>query len=73
VKDVDSDPVSAAMVRSINDIGRVMDIRTIAEFVESERVLEALRQIGVDHAQGYHIGRPRPLGRPAAPREAQSG
>lgn len=33
----------------------------VAEFVESEEILDALRDMGVDYAQGFHIGRPRPL------------
>ncbi len=46
------------MVKSINDIGHVMGKKTIAEFVENEAILQALREIGVDYAQGYHIGKP---------------
>ena len=38
-----------------------MGKQTVAEFVESEAVLEKLREIGVDYAQGYFMGRPRPL------------
>jgi Amt family ammonium transporter len=38
-----------------------MGIKSIAEFVENDAVLETLRSLGVDYAQGYHIGRPRPL------------
>lgn len=62
VKDIDSDPIARAMVASINTIGHEMGLRTVAEFVESEAILERLREIGVDYAQGYHLGRPRPLG-----------
>jgi EAL domain-containing protein (putative c-di-GMP-specific phosphodiesterase class I) len=51
------------MVKSINDIGKVMGKRTIAEFVENDEILEKLREIGVDYAQGYRIGRPKPLDR----------
>ncbi len=61
VKDVDSDPVDLAMVRSINEIGHVMGKRTIAEFVENEAILKRIEGIGVDFAQGYGIGRPAPL------------
>ncbi|WP_018953602.1 EAL domain-containing protein [Thioalkalivibrio sulfidiphilus] len=58
VQDVLTDPVDAAMVGAIHRIGRVLGVKTIAEFVESEAVLEHLREIGVDYAQGYGIGRP---------------
>jgi len=44
-----------------NEIGQLMGKQTIAEFVESEAILEKLREIGVDYAQGYGIGRPEPL------------
>jgi EAL domain-containing protein (putative c-di-GMP-specific phosphodiesterase class I) len=63
VKDVVDDPINLAMVKSINDIGKVMGKRTIAEFVENEGILEKLREVGVDYAQGYCVGRPKPLDR----------
>ena len=53
--------MSLAMVKSINEIGHVMGKQTIAEFVENDAILEKLREIGVDYAQGYSISRPRPL------------
>lgn len=61
VKDIIHDKVSMAMVASINEVGHVMGKRTIAEFVESEEVLECLKNIGVDFAQGYFISKPEPL------------
>jgi diguanylate cyclase (GGDEF)-like protein len=61
VHKMDSDPVDRAMVASIHRIARVMGLRTVAERVESESVLAALRDVGVDYAQGYAIGRPAPL------------
>jgi EAL domain-containing protein (putative c-di-GMP-specific phosphodiesterase class I) len=63
VKDVVDDPINLAMVKSINDIGKVMGKRTIAEFVENDEILNKLREVGVDYAQGYRIGRPKPLDR----------
>ena len=61
VKDIENDPIDLAMVKSINDIGKVMGKETIAEFVESEAILKKLQQIGVDYAQGYHLGRPKAI------------
>ncbi len=61
VEDIASDPVSLAMVNSINEVGHVMGMETIAEFVENEQILDKLRAIGVNYAQGYGIGKPRPL------------
>ncbi len=52
------DRISFELVKSINDIGHVMGKKTIAEFVENEAIRQALREIGVDYAQGYHIGKP---------------
>ncbi len=66
VKDIVSDPMDLAMVRSINEIGHVMGKQTVAEFVESVEILEALRDIGVDYAQGYHIAKPVPIEQLAA-------
>jgi len=61
VKDILTDPIDLAMVRSIHDIGKIMGKQTIAEFVESPAILNKLKDIGVDYAQGYAIGRPRPI------------
>ena len=61
VKDIETDPIDLAMVKSINDIGHVMGKQTIAEFVENEAILKKLREIGVDYAQGYGIAKPQPI------------
>ncbi len=61
IKDIERDPIDLAMVQAINAIGHVMGLKTIAEFVESEAVLQRLIEIGLDYGQGYHIGEPRPL------------
>ncbi|TDF81170.1 EAL domain-containing protein [Pseudomonas sp. H9] len=59
VKDMLDDPVNRAMVEVINHIGHVMGKRTIAEFVETPLIEQALQDIGVDYAQGYLIERPQ--------------
>ena len=56
-----SDPVDFAMVKSIDGIGRVLNIHTVAEMVEDEKTLQMLKTIGVDYAQGFHIGKPEPV------------
>jgi len=61
VKDMIQDTTDFAMVEAINHIGHVMAIKTIAEFVENDQILEKLRSIGVDFAQGYGVEKPRPL------------
>ena len=61
VKDMLDDPIDRAMVEMITRIGKVMGKQTIAEFVENDAILQALREIGVDYAQGYGVGRPEPF------------
>ncbi|TGQ71066.1 MAG: EAL domain-containing protein [Mesorhizobium sp.] len=61
VKDMLDDRIDRAMVEMIHHIGKVMGKRTIAEFVESDGIIAALKKIGVDYAQGYAIARPQPF------------
>ncbi|QPC90898.1 EAL domain-containing protein [Mesorhizobium sp. INR15] len=61
VKDMLEDRTDHAMVEMIHHIGKVMGKRTIAEFVESDGIVAALKKIGVDYAQGYGIARPHPF------------
>lgn len=61
VKDMAHVGVDRAMVEAINNVGHVMGIKTIAEYVENDAILEKLRAIGVDYAQGYAIAMPAPL------------
>ncbi|MEM7293788.1 MAG: EAL domain-containing protein, partial [Pseudomonadota bacterium] len=58
VRDILDDSINFEMVKSINDLGHVMGKRTVAECVESNDVLDALRSIGVDYAQGYALSPP---------------
>ena len=61
VQTIDESLISYAMVESINAIGHVMGIRTIAEFVKNKAIMKRLVDIGVDYAQGYEIAEPAPL------------
>jgi len=61
VKDIAHDPISLAMVKSIHEIGCLMGKQTVAEFVESQAILDLLLEIGVHYAQGYAVGHPVPL------------
>ena len=49
------------VVRAIVDVARGMGRETIAEFVGDGATLELLGELGVDYAQGFHVGRPAPL------------
>ncbi|MCZ6890843.1 MAG: DUF1631 family protein [Gammaproteobacteria bacterium] len=61
VKDLAVNPADYAIVKSINEIAHFMGKKTVAEFVENDDILELLREIGVDYAQGFGIEKPRPL------------
>lgn len=61
VKDMVADVIDRAMVESINNIGHVMRMQTIAEWVEGEAALALAREIGIDFAQGYAVSTPQPL------------
>ena len=58
VYDMCADPIDLAMVQAINGIGHTMGIRTVAEYVNDEKTLAALREMGVDYVQGYYIAMP---------------
>ena len=58
VKGIAKDVIDYAMVESIHRIGQLKSIRTIAKFVESEEVLRALQNIGIDYAQGFGLHSP---------------
>ena len=59
VRDMLDDQINYTMVKAINEVGQSLGKQTIAEFVESEILFEAVREIGVDFAQGYVIGKPQ--------------
>ena len=61
IKNLTCSSIDLAMVRSINETAHVMGKQTIAEMVEDEKVVDTLREIGIDYVQGYAIGRPLPL------------
>ena len=58
VREIMSDPVDYGLVESIQRIAGLMNIQTIAEYVETAAIAEGLREIGVDYLQGYYIGHP---------------
>ncbi len=61
VKSIAEDRMNLAMVESINRIGHIMGLKTIAEFVENDAILVKLREIGVDYAQGFGLHKPESL------------
>lgn len=61
VRNMNVDQVDRAMTETIHRIGRIMGIQTVAEFAENEAIIEELRRMGVDFAQGYGVQVPAPL------------
>ena len=67
VRNIADDPVDFALLRSMNEIGQLLGKKTIAEFAENDRVIDKLRQIGVDYIQGHGVSKPVPLDAPDDP------
>ncbi len=61
IKDILTDSSSYAMVKSITEISHHMGKKVVAEYVESEAILIALRDLEVDFAQGFGVGHPVPI------------
>ena len=66
VRNMLKDPMDLVMVRSINEIARLSNAATVAEYVESPEILAKLVELGIDYAQGFAVGRPMPIARKAA-------
>ena len=61
IRDINSNKIDLEMVRSLNSISKLMNIRTIAEYVEDDSILATLQQLGIDYVQGYAISEPLPI------------
>ncbi len=61
IQDILDDPVNYAMVKAIREVATTMRIKTVAEYVENDAILDQLKLIGIDYGQGHGIERPRPL------------
>jgi EAL domain-containing protein (putative c-di-GMP-specific phosphodiesterase class I) len=66
VKEILHDPIDREMVRSINEIGHLTGKLTIAEFAENAEIINMLRNLGVDYAQGYGIASPQRISKIAS-------
>jgi EAL domain-containing protein (putative c-di-GMP-specific phosphodiesterase class I) len=64
VRDMLTDPIDCAMVEAIIRIGHVMGLKTIAEYVESDAIMQRLAELNVDYVQGFGMHRPEPLIKP---------
>jgi diguanylate cyclase (GGDEF)-like protein len=61
IKDISSNVVSQSVVAAISEVARVMELETVAEYVEDEEALSLLKKLGVTWAQGYLMGVPEPF------------
>jgi len=61
IKTLPNSPTDRVFIEGIVSVARKMGIKTIAEFVENEEVLEVVKDLGIDYAQGYYLGKPEPL------------
>ena len=64
VKGITQDAIDLALVKSVNTIGHILGMRTIAEYVQDEDTRLLLEDIGVDYGQGFYLARPQPLESP---------
>lgn len=62
IRDITDNRISESMVAAITQVAKVMELRTVAEYVESDDTRDLIAKLGVDFAQGHAIGKPRPLG-----------
>jgi diguanylate cyclase (GGDEF)-like protein len=65
VKSMDDDKSSSIMIEAIHNVGKKLGLFTIAEYVETESSVIALKEIGIDMAQGYYFDKPHELISPA--------
>ncbi|MDH5544186.1 MAG: EAL domain-containing protein [Gammaproteobacteria bacterium] len=61
VRNIANDNINREVVKAINSLGKTMNIKTIAEYVESDEIRSILEEIGIDYMQGYSIHMPEPL------------
>ncbi|MCK5790546.1 MAG: EAL domain-containing protein [Ketobacter sp.] len=62
-----------ALVKAVVEVSKVFGLTTVAEFVENQEILDILRELGVDYAQGYHISKPEPFDAIWGDRPSQEG
>ena len=61
IRDIADNRISESMVAAITQVAKVMELETVAEYVETEETLKLIDDIGVDYAQGHAVGKPLPL------------
>jgi diguanylate cyclase (GGDEF)-like protein/PAS domain S-box-containing protein len=61
VRDLPDSRTDQLIVKALVEVCEGLGIKTVAEFVGDQRTMEMVRELGVDYAQGYHLGRPEPV------------
>ena len=61
IRDITDNRISESMVAAITQVAKVMELDTVAEYVEHDKTRELVKELGVDFAQGHAIGKPKPL------------
>ncbi len=61
IVDLATNPVDLALVKAIYEVATALGKKTVAEFVENERTLNMLADLGITYAQGYYLGKPKPV------------
>ena len=61
---LENDPARCALGQAMHALARTLGMETVAEFVESEAVLQIIKDIGITYGQGYHLNKPEPNFRP---------
>jgi diguanylate cyclase (GGDEF)-like protein/PAS domain S-box-containing protein len=61
VKELPGSRTDQLIVRALVEVCEGLGIKTVAEFVTDEQTMEMVRDLGVDFAQGYHLGKPEPV------------
>jgi EAL domain-containing protein (putative c-di-GMP-specific phosphodiesterase class I) len=61
IRDITENRISESMVAAITQVAKVMELQTVAEYVESEATRKLIAELGVDFAQGHAVGKPIPL------------
>jgi len=61
IRDITDNRISESMVAAITQVAKVMELETVAEYVESEKTRALIAELGVDYAQGHTVGKPIPI------------
>lgn len=61
IRHIASSPLDRTLVQCVAAVARVLNVKTVGEFVENDEILATMREVGIDYAQGYLTGRPEPL------------